>query len=268
MPFIDARTGLMAREWYRYFLNLFTLTGSGASTVSVIDFETVPPIVPPMDDNTGFLPPAVTVVVNETAANISLPTVTVSESQSVSAAPGAEYSSLADIAVLETAIAGLAVAPVYQPEVQHLHYGAFQDNTTQTAAAINTAYAVTFDTTDFESGVSRGTPTSHIVCQNIGVYNFQFSLQMAKSAAALGYAYVWARVNGTDVPDSATKLAFQGSNSETVAAWNFVLRMGAGDYFQLMWAVDDTAIELVHYASVAFAPAIPSAILTVTQVNL
>ena len=29
VEFIDPRTGLMSREWYRFFLNLFTLTGGG-----------------------------------------------------------------------------------------------------------------------------------------------------------------------------------------------------------------------------------------------
>lgn len=268
VPFIDARTGLMAREWYRYLLNLFTLTGSGTSSVSIADFETLPPAIPPTENTSQFSPPAIAMPASDTTADVAPPAVTVAENQNISAVPLWEYNALSEIASLETAVAGLAVAPVYQPEVQHLHYGAFQDNTTQTAAAINTAYAITFDTTDFEDGVSRGTTTSHIICRNTGVYDFQFSLQMTKSAASLGYAYVWPRINGTDVPDSATKIAFQGSNSETVAAWNFLLRMNAGDYFELMWAVDDTSIELVHYTSVSFAPAIPSAILTVTQVNL
>ena len=35
VPFIDERTGLMAREWYRFFLNLFVLTGSGNNTLTV-----------------------------------------------------------------------------------------------------------------------------------------------------------------------------------------------------------------------------------------
>lgn len=40
--FIDARTGLMAREWYRFFLNLFTLTGGGQSDISVSDLAKSP----------------------------------------------------------------------------------------------------------------------------------------------------------------------------------------------------------------------------------
>jgi len=43
VPFIDERTGLMAREWYRFFLNLFVLTGSGNNPVSLEELQIGPP---------------------------------------------------------------------------------------------------------------------------------------------------------------------------------------------------------------------------------
>lgn len=42
VAFIDARTGLMAREWYRFFLNLFTLTGSGTTDITLADLQVAP----------------------------------------------------------------------------------------------------------------------------------------------------------------------------------------------------------------------------------
>ena len=42
VAFIDERTGLMAREWYRFFLNLFVLTGSGSSDITVTDLAVSP----------------------------------------------------------------------------------------------------------------------------------------------------------------------------------------------------------------------------------
>lgn len=39
---IDPRTGLMAREWYRFFLNLFVLTGGGDSPISISDLAVAP----------------------------------------------------------------------------------------------------------------------------------------------------------------------------------------------------------------------------------
>jgi len=42
VEFIDSRTGLMSREWYRFFLNLFTLTGSGNNPTSLEDLQLGP----------------------------------------------------------------------------------------------------------------------------------------------------------------------------------------------------------------------------------
>lgn len=148
-----------------------------------------------------------------------------------------------------------------------LPYGAFHDTTTQTAAATGTAYAVTFNSTDLSNDVSIGSPTSKIVVANAGVYNFQFSLQLDKSSGAAGHTYIWARVNGVDVPYSASEVAIQGTTAEAIPAWNFLLSMNATDYFQLMWSVDDNNIQLKAVAAAAPVPAIPSVILTATFVS-
>lgn len=148
----------------------------------------------------------------------------------------------------------------------NLKYGAFHDTTTQTAAVINTAYTVTFNTTDLSNGVSRGTPTSRIVVTIAGKYNFQFSAQLHKTNASVGYIYIWARVNGTDIADSASKISINGSQAETIAAWNFVLSMAANDYFELMWSTNDTNCQLLANTASSPVPGIPSVILTATQV--
>lgn len=146
-----------------------------------------------------------------------------------------------------------------------LRYGTFYDTTDQTAAAINTAYAITLNNTDLSSGVYRGTPTSRIYVDRPGAYNFQFSVQIITTNSSDKDVYIWARINGVDVANSATKLTIGGANGHAfVAAWNFVLRMNTGDYFELMWATSDTNVKIDASAATAFCPAIPSVILTVT----
>ena len=39
---IDSRTGLVSREWYRFFLNLFQLTGGGTTDITLEDLQLVP----------------------------------------------------------------------------------------------------------------------------------------------------------------------------------------------------------------------------------
>ena len=52
VPLIDERTGLISREWYRFFLNLFVLTGSGANDTSLLDLQVGPPTQPQLDYHT------------------------------------------------------------------------------------------------------------------------------------------------------------------------------------------------------------------------
>lgn len=45
VPFIDERTNTISREWYRFFLSLFTLTGGGSSAATLEDLQMTPPAV-------------------------------------------------------------------------------------------------------------------------------------------------------------------------------------------------------------------------------
>lgn len=155
----------------------------------------------------------------------------------------------------------------FNSAVPILHYGSFYDTTTQTAAAINTAYAMSYNNTAESNGVYIGSPTSRVYVSNDGVYNIQFSTQLDKASGATGYIYIWLDIDGTSVANSATVVAIQGTSAETVAAWNFVVSLNAGQYFRLMWSTDDTAVQLTAASASAPVPAIPSVILTVTQVN-
>ena len=42
VDFIDKRTGLMAREWYRFFVNIYDIAGGGNSSVSLDDVQVSP----------------------------------------------------------------------------------------------------------------------------------------------------------------------------------------------------------------------------------
>lgn len=156
------------------------------------------------------------------------------------------------------------LAPPITPP-KRTRFGSFYDTTNQTAAVINTAYAVTFNTTDLSEGVYRGSPTSRIYVDEPGIYNFQFSAQLDKTAGGVGIFDFWIRVNGANITNSAGRVRLQGNNAELVTAWNFLTRMKAGDYFELMWAVDDTSCQITAFPAVAPIPGIPSVILTVSN---
>jgi hypothetical protein len=169
-----------------------------------------------------------------------------------------------DIDALQDQITALQQQPPPK-EFRTPRFGSFYDTTTQTAAAINTAYAMTFNTTDLSFGVTRGSPTSRIYVDRPNVYNIQFSAQLDKTAGGVGLVWIWLRKNGVNVPDSAGQVRIQGNNAEIVSAWNYLTQLNAGDYIEIMWEVDDTTVQILYDPATAVHPAVPSVILTVSD---
>lgn len=151
-------------------------------------------------------------------------------------------------------------------------YGSYYDTTTQTPAAINTGYPITLNSVankindgPMQYGVYIGTPVSRVYVDNTANYNIQFSLQLTSTNATDKNITIWLRVNGADVSSSATVITLSGTNVNTVAAWNFVINLSAGDYFELIWASSNTNVSIRSVAATAYCPAIPGVILTVTS---
>lgn len=266
VSFIDPRTGLMSREWYRFFLNLFMLTGGGNNPISIEDTLKGPPI---QDQSGLFNEVYYQAQLSSQNNQITADDFAYLQNQIESLKTQTAQVTASDLAEVAKDIQALAVqSPRIEPP--RSVFGSFYDTTTQTCAAINTGYPIVFSNSDSTSyGVARDTVnTSRIYVYEAGVYNFAFSAQMTKSSASAHYAYIWFSVDGVDTSNSASRIAFQGSNSDLVAAWNFFVPMAANSYFELKWAVDDTDISIIQYAATAFAPAIPSVILTVNKVSL
>jgi len=253
VPLMDPRNGLISREWYLFFLSLFNQTGG--STISLEDVQKGPPA---QDIDINAIASAVQLSSGILPSDLG-PILTAL--QALEASQQAAF----DPTNLQNSIQALELAPVYTPQLPRLRYGSFYDTTDQTAAVINTAYAMTFNSTDISKGVYIGTPTSRVYVDTHNVYNIQFSAQFVNTAGGTHNVWVWLRKNGTDVANSATTLRLQGNNAEEVAAWNFLLDMNAGDYFELMWEVSDLAVSLLADPASAVHPAIPSIILTVTD---
>jgi len=161
---------------------------------------------------------------------------------------------------------GLQLAPPPR-EFRRIRYGSFYDTTTQLAATINTATAITFNTTDLSNGVFIGSPTSRIVVANEGLYNFDTSFQIDKTTGGLAIFDFWFQVNGVNVTNSASRIQIQGNNAEIFSSLNYFFNLKANDYVELMFSVTDITVELKSFAAAAPHPGIPSIILTVNTIG-
>jgi hypothetical protein len=169
-----------------------------------------------------------------------------------------------ELARLTEAVEGLQMAPPPR-EFKRSRYGSFYDTTTQTATTINAAKAITFNNTDLSNGVYLGTPTSRVYVDTPGIYNFDTSFQLDKTAGGTGLFYLWFRLNGVDVPNSASQIRIQGNNAEIFTSLNYFFNLAAGDYVEIMYSVDDLSVQILSEAAAAPHPGIPSIILTVAN---
>ena len=148
-----------------------------------------------------------------------------------------------------------------------LPHASYFDTTTQPNPVADAVNLFTYNSVVSQYQITRSTPTSRIFVNQTGVYNFQFSAQLDKTGGSASAVYIWPRINGVNLPDSATKIVIDGPNNEIVAAWNFVLVLEANDYFELAWQSDDTDVVIPYVAASGNIPAIPSIILTVSWVS-
>jgi len=125
----------------------------------------------------------------------------------------------------------ILVRPTIWPR---LFYGDWYDTTNQTAASINTAYAVKMNSSGAVSGFEINAGGTAIKALNAGRYNFEFSLQFTSSNSSTSRVYVWYRKNGVDVPHSATVLTISSNGGKLAPAWNFPVLMDTNDTFTLI----------------------------------
>jgi hypothetical protein len=153
-----------------------------------------------------------------------------------------------------------------------IKYGAWHSTATQTAAAANTAYAMTVDTTDYTNGCSVAS-SSRFTAASAGLYNVQFSAQFTSTDTSIHEVSIWLRKNGTDVAATNSMISVpsrhSGIDGHILPAWNFFIQLSASDYVELMWSTSTTniSIEATGTQTSPTRPATPSLIVTMDRVH-
>lgn len=149
-----------------------------------------------------------------------------------------------------------------------LDYGAFDATTDRTLAATNTATPITLDNTLSSNGVTRGTPTSRMVVAQAGFYQITANLQLTSGSSSAKNVYFWLRKNGANVADTTRAVTVNINGGLQPIALNYTISLQASEYVELYWAANDTNVTLDALAASGFAPAAPSVLVSVTQVQL
>jgi len=147
-------------------------------------------------------------------------------------------------------------------------HASFYRTTDLTAAAINTAYAITYDAPTGNVGIDRdGTDPSKIVFSEAGEYLLMFSAQISSTSSSTVKFYFWPRLNGTDAPNNTIVYSLHQNDATVVVSRSAKFDVAAGDELQVMWAVDSTSGFLDASAATAFSPAAPATTLHITRMH-
>ena len=152
-------------------------------------------------------------------------------------------------------------------------HATFSSSVDQTIANPVLAQVVTFNTTIAANGITL-VGGSQIVLPQVGNYSFSVSAVAAATASSNAkQVSMWFRKNGLDVADSNTYLTV--NKDPTIIAVVLDLPCTtAGDYYEIWWSGETTAVKLDAVAAVSGSvtfppnqPASPSIILTVGQIG-
>lgn len=163
--------------------------------------------------------------------------------------------------------------PTYGGEALYFPHAAFHSTQTQTVSAANTPTLITFNNTDFASGI-RYVAGDGLHFDTAGIFNLAFSIQVTNYDTQAHDVYIWIRYNGSDYPYSASAATVSGTHGglagKNVVAANFFGQSAAGGYVELWWAADSTQVKLETLAPTTspFAmPGSPSVVTTISFVS-
>ena len=151
-------------------------------------------------------------------------------------------------------------------------YGAFQDTTDQSIATITATANISLNVTDYALGTSL-VDRYKIRVDYSGLYNVQFSIQLANADSQIQDIDIWLRKNGSDVAGSNSKFSVDSKhgsiNGHVIAALNFNIELAKDDYVSLAWATTSTSVTVEHLAAQTSPtrPATPSAIVTIQYLS-
>ena len=147
-------------------------------------------------------------------------------------------------------------------------HASFYRTTDVTAAATNTAYAITYEAPSGNVGIDRdATDNSKIVFSEAGEYLLMFSAQISSTSSSTVKFYFWPRLNGVDAPNNTIVYSLHQNDATVVVSRSAKFDVSAGDYLQVMWAVDGASGFLDASAATAFSPAAPATTLHITRMH-
>ena len=174
--------------------------------------------------------------------------------------------SIANIINKSTQLIDTKYVPPYD---EILGYGQFSSTADIVVLGANVATPVPYDTTEIAQFC--GFSGSTIEVTKAGVWKFAYSVQLDKSSGGTQYVDIWVKVNGTNVPRSASRTTVAGQAGENFVMCEYILDLNLNDKIQVYFTSPDDTMKLAYFAPSGSAPnevpAVPSIIATLVQLT-
>lgn len=150
-------------------------------------------------------------------------------------------------------------------------YGSFFSTADQTIAASGSAQLVTLNSTQASNKIALS-GSGAIQMDYNGAYNFTYTATVQNADNVVHYAYFWVKYNGTDYPNSTTKVSIPARKSATeftsrpVTVNLLDVAVNDGDKIELYWRGDSTLLSLNYETYGGVWPASPSIRATIQAV--
>ena len=151
-------------------------------------------------------------------------------------------------------------------------YGTFEQRADINFATANTPQVLTLTEDEYTIGMSLA--SNQITVDYAGVYDLQVSALFVNTDVQIHEAYLWVRVNGTDVPHTATKFSVVESHGGIDGYMpiniHHPIELNANDYLEVVGSVDNTGIYLENYTAQTtpfVRPAIPALMVNLQMID-
>ena len=138
------------------------------------------------------------------------------------------------------------------------------NDTDITAAAINTAYGVTWSDYTAE-GISVSGDT--ITIEEPGLYLISFSAQIKSTSSSTVNFRFWPNINGSDIPGSTIIASLHDNNATKVMSRSSLFTFAENDTIKAMWATDSLTGFLDAATATSYAPASPSVTISIVRIH-
>jgi hypothetical protein len=134
----------------------------------------------------------------------------------------------------------------------------------QAIAVSGTPQALTFNTTQFNSGTTL-LANSRVYANAQGNYALSYSVELLHSGIGVAQtATIFLKKNGTTIANTGRQWSIASGSTQIAAAAEFVVALNSGDYVELFFN-GDTSLSANATAAAGALPAIPSVVFNIKQ---